>query len=737
MAHTPEHITPGVNPFAQPPGVNPVVSEQEGNPFLRKRQTPPGVNPFLPENKPAPPLERAEREFPLRSGKPVKQTYIEKFKDLFTGESRTEYEDLPEITAYDYPEIDWLDLRKGTLGMLTASTPQQQMDVIAEALPGAEFTQDKYGNYITEWNGTVGYINKPGLTMQDTSRFVADIIAFAPAAKYTQAGKGLLPKMMRAFSSSTGTAVGLDTAAGLAGGKGVGESIEDVSLLQSGAAGVVGAATEVVTNRFGALKNIIRNRKIGPELDKAAAQTIKEASEKSGIDLYTPQVTGDKSTMVELQTLQSLPAASKIIAGKLKKQNTEAYDATLDLLEDVSGANNLRTAPQEIRDSAKQALETMRTERTSLVNQQYTQAIAENPPIDRKNLLDSINTIMGRYSPESGTYEKLRGAKNMLEASENFQQYHTSKEILDDMINKIDTYSSADKSLRRGLTEIKSVLVKSMDDASPLYSEAKELYKNASVPINKLENSMLGQLENINENQLERVRRIIFDPNAVQREEMQSVKKIIRKQNPEAWNKIVRYEMQDRINRALKISEADLADETINMPFRIRESLFGSKGGKRDALFNAMNPGQRKKAEWLDLALQYAAKGRVQGSTTFGQGKADERMKAALSTFLSPQMSMIRYADQASAEKYARNMVDLLMGQKWDGEIKKIMKNRPRTKKAILALATALERVGVEKSVNGFDITPGTIIHPGRKKQDLSLLPFTESVFQQTREEKE
>ncbi len=144
---------------------------------------------------------------------------IQKVKDLISGDKRTEF-DYPEIgSSPEYGGFDRpLTALKSSFGMLTSSTPQQELDVLKSNYPDATFEKDKFGNDIVVFPSGKYYVNKPGLSWRDFSKAGFQGGLYALAAQAGGAPFQSLLGQTAGVAAGTGVmSAGLDAAASAAG----------------------------------------------------------------------------------------------------------------------------------------------------------------------------------------------------------------------------------------------------------------------------------------------------------------------------------------------------------------------------------------------------------------------------------------------------------------------------------------------------------------------------------------
>ena len=102
-----------------------------------------------------------------------------KFGNLITGKGRHD----PNIReALWSPEFNALNLGafKTAWGQLTEDDVEGVKNIIRNNIPNAKFKTDNFGNTLVEVGGKSYYLNKPGMSAQDLTKTVMDIVSFVP-----------------------------------------------------------------------------------------------------------------------------------------------------------------------------------------------------------------------------------------------------------------------------------------------------------------------------------------------------------------------------------------------------------------------------------------------------------------------------------------------------------------------------------------------------------------------------
>lgn len=204
-------------------------------------------------------------------------------RDAITGESRMtpEMERLQNVASA--PELNSLsmDALKAGWSQLFGSDASQEK--ILQGM-GATLRQDEKGNTIVSLPSGDYALNKPGLSPQDLTSFLANALAFTPA--------GRAGTVLGAIGKSAATDLALQGATSLAGG----EDIDPLqTVISAGIGGIIGKGLE---NTASAVSRAVRG-----DMSPEAKAAVDFASERN-LPLMTSDMLKDKTFMQsQAQTL--------------------------------------------------------------------------------------------------------------------------------------------------------------------------------------------------------------------------------------------------------------------------------------------------------------------------------------------------------------------------------------------------------------------------------------------------
>lgn len=235
----------------------------------------------------AKPVESAPKKpaFDLATAQPAPEPSVwETVKDLFTGASleTASTQTLPEGVQIPF-ELSGRQA-KAALGTMATFDPKRQISILLENYPDLKFSEDEKGNIIvdaTAYDGGIGVLNKPGVSLSDIIQMGGMVAAFTPAARVGQ-GAGLVGGAIRSGLASGATQAGLDVTSQALGGVGEGEQpgvqVGDINLTDVGLATFGGVVAEPVARGAARLFSAFRNVQQMPVDDsiKQVAQRVEQ-----------------------------------------------------------------------------------------------------------------------------------------------------------------------------------------------------------------------------------------------------------------------------------------------------------------------------------------------------------------------------------------------------------------------------------------------------------------------------
>lgn len=527
----------------------------------------------------------------------------------------------------------------------TTTNNSELADILVSTFPeslGKQF--DPGGNELLFNNKTGAQIivNKPGFSRLDLIQGLGIASLFTPAARgATLAGGAIKAAGIGGKTALAGTAVSGAITSGLtqAALEGIqsqlGGTFDD---LEIALAASLGGAAELVIPAIQAVRQVREARKIGTRRSdfEAAKESIKPAQKAveglkaatgKDVGLFKAQQTSLPSDMLKQRVLPQLDAGSQRAAAALEGQNKEAFDATSELINTIAGPEVTVSGSKQFRTASQKAIDSIKERRSIAVNPMYRDALEEGADVNISTTNSMIDNFLSE-APKGSDFEKV-GNKLMalLEPiregeKPSLRQLQKAKMSMQDIIDGVGD-KSVSGPIKAEVVLIKRELVNKMSEASPLFRAAEDKFIELTPAVKEVEDSLIGAASKVKDIDLENISRRIFSKNS-NPAVVKNAKTLIDKVDPDAWNNMLRSELQRRFGG---MEAAAVSGEIAgNVPGQLRRSIFGNPEQKR-TLLAAMSPDQAKNFTYLDEVLRRAASGRAEGSPTAAFGQAIERLR--------------------------------------------------------------------------------------------------------------
>ncbi len=538
-------------------------------------------------------------------------------------------DDFPDISSRGFPEGSGLfEQGLAATGILSAAGQDERAAILEKQFPGEfEFLEDQDRNLLVRnKKGEVFALNAPGLSGSDITSFIFRTFVNLPAGRAKSAATSALGNL-----ASRAAQVGLKSGVAEAGLQGVEAAAGgEFDAGEVGLATGLGGVAEGAMGAVGAIRHARANRVLpdtGTEVADAV-EAAQEATEQTGIRLTRAQQTMDPFLVEEQSFVGQLPEGARPAMRALRQQNQEAEEAVQSVLDSIGPPNSVVVGPRTIRDRAQKAIELKRAARAEKASPLYQEAFGEGIGANVDDVVRHIDGALLKYPknhPAAKALSQMRA--DILDNADSLERLHGVKEGIDVQIaNFADRPTSAASKATREVGEAETLLLNAMDEASPAYAQARATYARESAPVDALRESLIGRVAGISDENLKRVSRTIFDPAETNPEVVRSARKAITatEGGEEAWNQIVRAEMERRLG-SMRVGMEDLSSAQFpNVPGMMKRALFPNDKSIK-VLLAGMGKEQRDAVKWLNMALTRAASGRARGSQTGVRAEIRER----------------------------------------------------------------------------------------------------------------
>lgn len=598
--------------------------------------------------------------------------------------------DLPSIGSS--PEFNELSVPSflANVGATFSTRNEEVAEILKAQFPGTEIRQDSEGDLVAKLpSGGEFSIGSIGQTVAQTFGLLG---AFTPAAKAAAIPKSLAAKAAVGVGTSglTQTALeGLQTSLG-------GElNPEEIAL-----AGVFGGAAELAIPAIQAIRGA-RTKPTAQPLGETVT-AAREATEKTGVPLFKAQQTLDPAQLEKQSFVAQLPAGAARAREQLTLQNQAASRAVDDLLEKIAPPTAITRGPRDFRKASETAIEATKQRRELATSGIFKNAFRVGGNVNLKPVNSIVDDLLAS-SPEVGKFAKsLKTIQDLINPpslkgttkTATLRQLQKAKFSIDDMLED-EGANALSATLKRDVLTVKQELVRQMEAVSPEYLRANREFARLSPAVEALEESIIGAVSRMKDVNLKDISGRIFNPKETNTQTMRQAKKVIDSVDPDAWNNLLRAEVEKRIGSV----KADIAGGTLeNLPGQLNRAIFGNKK-QTDILINAADSETRKNMNFLKTALERASLGRPGGSPTAGREEIKKELKGGVTNairnfFSSPIKTTAEIGEDQILDRRVKAMADAFFDPKWQPALKKIRQmpiNAPATARAMTQLLRNIE----------------------------------------------
>lgn len=293
---------------------------------------------------------------------------------------------------------------------------------------------------------------------------------------------------------------------------------------------------------------------------------MEKLGEDFGIDLFTPQTSGNKRLSEIFNLLGDLDYSSDVIQAARQTQYEQIDSAIYNYIKSLSGATSSRTKiGQEVVDAAKDSVKKMVDARRAKASPLYKKAFSSGATVDIEPVVRSIDS--GLETAKGQVRSALMKAKQtllrpdlpkkaqksrILDATGQPYQgpsptYDTTLKGLHDAKMALDDYievagRSGSNTVKREYSKIKEQLLGLMDNASPDYRAAREIFSSYSDAINlQTRKTLLGEVSALEGDKVVNATKRILSSAEVKRDPdlVLNLKSFVRRADPDLWDSVV------------------------------------------------------------------------------------------------------------------------------------------------------------------------------------------------------
>lgn len=409
------------------------------------------------------------------------------------------------------------------------------------------------------------------------------------------------------------------------------------------------------------------------------ALMAKEAGERLGVQLRPSEASGNPFVAAKEGGLGKTASGAEKMHRFGEKRVSQEVSSINSLYDDIDNSGSLQKSPdQRIRDAAKAVIKNekkvLQEKAAPFYEGAYKKKLGTK---ELKNILSEEPIIQTALKDvlKKDTYksEVKKYGKNSVHTLD------LVKKNLDDKIKAAQRQGLNNEV--RLITQAKNKLTESLDILSPGYKTGRSIYSKELPAIVDLENSPLGKIAKRKDLTIKNIGKDIFDKQQTNPEILKNIRDKIYKQDPNAWNAIVRQEMNRLAGSSnkggSKFFRKVLEDDTTFNNFK-------------EALSN--NSQAQKKLEDMRIAFKNIINP-ITAKTAAGQAKSSLDAPRSTAEFIK------NISDKIIGGAYDNAAIDLILDSKWDSQLKAANKLKPEFEK-LNAIGSLLSSISKETREN-------------------------------------
>lgn len=516
------------------------------------------------------------------------------------------------------------------------------------------------------------------------------------------------------------------SAAGAAGGRGFDKvaanlTFDEPQTVEGNAksmlvAGAFGAGGSLMGSALGKWmgRNVARDiskfdTKAGTDLTRKAADI--------GVDLDVAQITNLPSLKGKADVLASAPTSRDIMGDAATKRAGQAYKAAERFINRLSPKDGLDEAGEVARDAASKVIANVTKERADAARPLYEAAFGKFQGLPSE-VAPQLDELLKRPDMARAMRSAERLAKNegidLADPKSSLLGMHYAKLALDDMIDGAGAQGMG-AVRKRQLVGMKGELVGIMDNLSPDYAKAREVFAHFSPTVTAVKQGVVSKLAGLSDGSIHRASQMVFNGSSISPKSVGKTRELFVKGGLEQdWNTLLASYLRETFEQAGKatatpggaVTQAPKWSATMMNPrqYRVMEKGMSPQQfqGFRDMLdvFNAMGRTAYAGAGSQTMPRQEAMKVMQRDAGTGALGK--------IATAVNPlewSGAISRWVGEARLGKHAEKMAQVLTSPDGMTRLKELKRLSPRDQKFIagmsnlFAISLAPEGVGAPANV--------------------------------------
>lgn len=383
-----------------------------------------------------------------------------------------------------------------------------------------------------------------------------------------------------------------------------------------------------------------------PGIDNAATIRNEALGAEFGIDLFPAQTTGSKRLIDAHTLMQDLPATSDIIQEATQKQVGQVETAIGNVIDKTGSDISRMQTGERLVEAAKKARDIPIEVRKAQAGPMYSRAFENAGDVNISPVIDFIDQelVTAKGNVRTGLLKAKKilqtpdlpkttpagavvdsSGKPLVEASRKFDTslkgLHDAKIAIDDEIAK--AMNARTGNVARNYKEIQSRLLKQMDEASPDYAAARQVYSDYSTEVVKQNRkTLLSEIAGLEGDNMEKAISRLLDPQSSTVGKVLKVKSTLQRQDPDAWKAAIKH----RLNDIFESIKPTVSGKRQNLAGRFHQAIMDKR--QNDILKAAMTTKQYQTLQDFSTVLKMVAATNLKESATVTRSVALKDLNA-------------------------------------------------------------------------------------------------------------
>ena len=393
---------------------------------------------------------------------------------------------------------------------------------------------------------------------------------------------------------------------------------------------------------------------------------------QQGIKITPAEATDLASLKASQKRLGNITPTSDAMQDFYESRNADVTIAYNNFLDGITKTGSADEIASSARQAARDVIEETVAARSKAAAPYYQRAFEAEQKVDIRPIIDDLDGRMA--SAKGGIRDALGRAKTLLmrtdvpqganEPETRFRALHEAKMALDDMIESAGQ-TGMGRTAKREIVGVKNALLKAMDDVSPDYKQARQIFSTESETVDRVVNSTVKILADLKDTKAQKAALTIMNPSQNSPAAVAQARALIEGKNPEAWNGLKRLFLQQQMDKAFRISETG---DVVNPAGKLYSKLM--TGPMKDNLQAAMTGPEWQNFKNMMDVFRMASRVKPIGSdTAYNQlemARDADRSRpwfAKIARNINP-MQALRSADEwftsMSSDRRAEKMVEIV-----------------------------------------------------------------------------